>query len=64
MKMKTRIKKFKINQKYELFTFSLIKNPEVRPKYPELMEQPFMREYLDRTVDVAGWFREIMSDIW
>lgn len=45
------------------FLCSLVKNHEHRPKYPELMEQPFMKEYLNRDVDVAGWFKEIQLKI-
>jgi hypothetical protein len=43
-----------------LFSFlSLIKNYKQRPKYGELMLQPFFIQSHEQPVDVAGWYRDI-----
>jgi hypothetical protein len=45
-----------------IFTFSrlsLIKNYRQRPKYIELMLQPFFIQSREEPVDVAGWYRNV-----
>ncbi|XP_037036933.1 dual specificity mitogen-activated protein kinase kinase hemipterous-like isoform X1 [Bradysia coprophila] len=39
----------------------LTKNYKERPKYPELQEQPFLKIYEQKPVDVAGWFAHVME---
>jgi hypothetical protein len=40
---------------------SLIKNYKQRPKYVELMLQPFFIESREQPVDMAGWYREVTN---
>jgi len=42
-----------------VFFLSLIKNYKQRPKYGELMLQPFFIQSREEPVDVAGWYRDI-----
>lgn len=42
-----------------LFYISLTKNYRFRPKYPELMELPFFKQYEQTHIDVAAWFATI-----
>jgi hypothetical protein len=44
-----------------LSRLSLIKNYKQRPKYVELMLQPFFIESREQPVDVAGWYREVTN---
>jgi len=47
---------------FSIFCFSflsLIKNYKQRPKYGELMLQPFFIQSHEQPVDVAGWYRDI-----
>lgn len=40
---------------------SLTKNHHDRPKYPELLEQPFIKRYERQSVDVCSWFASEMK---
>ena len=40
---------------------SLIKDYKQRPKYIQLMLQPFFIQARDQTVDVAGWYRHVTT---
>lgn len=42
-----------------LLSSSLIKDYKQRPKYVQLMLQPFFIRARDATVDVAGWYRQV-----
>ena len=42
-------------------SFSLIKKYKERPKYGELMLQPFFVQSRDHPFDVAGWYRDVTS---
>lgn len=42
-------------------SFSLTKNYKERPKYAELQEQPFFKDFEQMHVDVAGWFASVME---
>lgn len=44
-----------------IFIFSLLKNVRNRPKYPELLQQPFIKKYEVEHVDVATWFASVME---
>ncbi|XP_059610293.1 dual specificity mitogen-activated protein kinase kinase hemipterous-like isoform X2 [Phlebotomus argentipes] len=39
----------------------LTKNSHRRPKYPELLRQPFLKYYEDHYVDVPSWFSSVME---
>ncbi|GAB0092978.1 dual specificity mitogen-activated protein kinase kinase hemipterous [Sergentomyia squamirostris] len=39
----------------------LTKNSHRRPKYPELLRQPFLKRYEDQYVDVPSWFSSVMD---
>lgn len=41
---------------------SLTKNHQDRPKYPELLAQPFIRIYESAKVDVPNWFQSIKDN--
>lgn len=40
---------------------SLIKDYKVRPKYKQLLEHPFLQRYMMKTVNVADWYAEAIS---
>lgn len=42
--------------------FSLTKKKEFRPKYPELLEQQFIKKYEVQQVDVASWLASVMEN--
>lgn len=46
---------------YFLIGFSLTKKKEFRPKYPELLEQPFIKKSEVQKVDVASWLASVME---
>jgi len=50
---------FNFNRFFIFSRLSLIKNYKQRPKYGELMLQPFFIESREQPVDVAGWYREV-----
>ncbi|CAF5003095.1 unnamed protein product, partial [Rotaria sp. Silwood1] len=39
----------------------LIKNYKQRPKYGELMLQPFFIQSCEQPVDVAGWYKDVTT---
>lgn len=39
--------------------YSLTKNHQDRPKYPELLAQPFIKIYEQTKVDVPSWFQQV-----
>lgn len=41
---------------------SLTKNYRERPKYAELMETDFLKQYEHADVDVAAWFASVVND--
>lgn len=41
--------------------YSLTKNYHGRPKYPELLELPFIRHYEHEPIDVPAWFASVME---
>lgn len=43
------------------FLFSLTKNHDFRPKYPELLEQPFIKYYEVADVDIPQWFKSVVD---
>lgn len=40
---------------------SLTKNHDFRPKYPELLEQPFIKYYEVAEVDIPQWFKSVVD---
>jgi hypothetical protein len=55
------VRKQNFNFSVEFFRFvlSLIKNYKQRPKYGELMLQPFFIQSREEPVDVASWYRDV-----
>lgn len=43
------------------YGYSLTKNHQDRPKYPELLAQPFIKMYEQAKIDVPGWFQNVMD---
>lgn len=41
--------------------WSLTKNYRERPKYAELLESDFIKQYENADVDVASWFSSVMQ---
>ncbi|CAB3399784.1 unnamed protein product [Caenorhabditis bovis] len=39
----------------------LQKKPENRPNYDELLEHPFLEHYQNTSIDVEGWFSDVME---
>lgn len=49
------------SQEFRDFTQAcLSKDYKVRPKYKKLLEQPFLRRYMEENVDVASWYAHVM----
>lgn len=44
-----------------LYLLSLKKDHQSRPKYPELLEQSFIKIYEKKFVDVAAWFQSVLE---
>ncbi len=57
--MVKRLFSFNFNRFFIFSCLSLIKNYKQRPKYGELMLQPFFIQSREESVDVAGWYRDI-----
>lgn len=43
------------------FIFSLTKDVKLRPKYPELLESDYLKNYENANIDVAAWFALVME---
>lgn len=43
------------------FLISLTKNYRDRPKYAELLETDFLKQYDHANIDVAAWFASVME---
>ncbi|XP_055853697.1 dual specificity mitogen-activated protein kinase kinase hemipterous isoform X2 [Episyrphus balteatus] len=46
---------------HDFVTKCLTKNHQERPKYPELLEQPFIKSYELAFVDIPLWFRSVVE---
>lgn len=44
-----------------LFHFSLTKNHNLRPKYPQLLELDFIKYYETAEVDIPHWFKSVVD---
>ncbi|XP_055906555.1 dual specificity mitogen-activated protein kinase kinase hemipterous isoform X2 [Eupeodes corollae] len=47
---------------HDFVTKCLTKNHQERPKYPELLEQPFIKAYEITFVDIPLWFRSVVEN--
>ncbi|KAM8720641.1 hypothetical protein ACLKA7_006648 [Drosophila subpalustris] len=53
---------FNFSQQFHEFVIKcLTKNHQDRPKYPELLEQPFIKIYEQAKVDVPNWFQNVVD---
>ncbi|KAH8293346.1 hypothetical protein KR018_007673 [Drosophila ironensis] len=53
---------FNFSQEFQEFVIKcLTKNHQERPKYPELLAQPFIRIFETAEVDVANWFQSVRN---
>ncbi|ALC48756.1 hep [Drosophila busckii] len=52
---------FNFSQQFHDFVINLTKNHQDRPKYPELLAQPFIKIYELADVDVPSWFQMVMD---
>lgn len=41
--------------------FSLLKDSSLRPRYSDLLEHSFIQKYDEADVDVAGWYKDIVT---
>ncbi|KAH8269703.1 hypothetical protein KR026_010471 [Drosophila bipectinata] len=54
---------FNFSQEFQDFVIKcLTKNHQERPKYPELLAQPFIRIYETAKVDVPNWFQSVRGN--
>ncbi|XP_030244370.1 dual specificity mitogen-activated protein kinase kinase hemipterous isoform X2 [Drosophila navojoa] len=53
---------YNFSQQFRDFVIKcLTKNHQDRPKYPELLAQPFIKMYEQAKIDVPGWFQNVMD---
>jgi hypothetical protein len=55
-----RVKNF--HRQIVVFSYSLTKDYKQRPKYVQLMLQPFFIRAREQSVDVAEWYRQVTKD--